>query len=242
MHISVFSRQKLELILSACPFCGSEDIVKHGTCAGHQRYLCKRCRHSFVSRYGSMAYRSKQKPCKIKSRAKAFIDKLSLRSIADLFHVNKNTVLLWRKKFLLAACGRSADTKLFGRVEIDGKYVNVSRSRYRKTGTGRKFRGLSVNKVALVIGCDSHNRHVFFRLERGRPSGNRQTLFREGRIGKGSTLVYDGDVSHRNLVRCLSLKDECHRMAKEKDSPSALQQVNNDCSFISLYLAQHPGI
>ena len=166
MHISVFSKQKLESILSACPFCGSGDIVKHGTCAGHQRYLCKRCRHSFVSRYGSMAYRSKLKPCKIKSRAKAFIDKLSLRSIADLFHVNKNTALIWRKKFLLAACGRLADTKLSGRVEIDGKYVNVSISWYRKTGTGRKFIGLSVNKVALAIGCDSHNRHVFSGLER----------------------------------------------------------------------------
>ena len=102
--------------------------------------------------------------------------------------------------------GRSADTKLSGRVEIDGKYVNVSRSRYRKTGTGRKFRGLSVNKVALAIGCDSHNRHVFSGLERGHPSGNRQTLFREGRIGKGFTTSLSLRIGPRKKYLLSSLR------------------------------------
>ena len=188
MSISNFSKQKLSKVLTSCPYCGSNEIIKHGTCSHHQRYLCKCCHKTFVSTFDSMIYKAKLKSYKIKLIGKSFLSKMTLRQMAFVFNGNKNTALLWRKKFLLEDYKKSRNTILFNKVEIDEKYVNISKSKYLKTNTGLKFRGLSIYKLAIAIGLDNHNNHIYSIIDRGHPSSYNQLMFWKDRIKEGSTL------------------------------------------------------
>ncbi len=44
-----------------CPYCDSEQIIRHGTAQGKQRYRCQSCTRTFGENPGSRAYSAERK-------------------------------------------------------------------------------------------------------------------------------------------------------------------------------------
>jgi len=84
-----------------CPKCFSP-FVKNGTRDGKQRYRCKCCGCTFGDTYGTPVYRCRLTQQIVKSLIEGTLNGLSLRRIAKIVGVNRNTVWLFRKKLSAA--------------------------------------------------------------------------------------------------------------------------------------------
>jgi transposase-like protein len=80
--------------LVTCPDCQGTDVIRHGwTQTGRQRYLCKRCRATF-----SDAPERGHSPEFKEQVLAAYQERASMRGIARLFHISRNTLTAWLKE------------------------------------------------------------------------------------------------------------------------------------------------
>jgi len=83
---------KKELIYK-CTHCGSENIVKNGTCNGQQKYHCKDC--NCYRTLDPIVKYSEEKKDEI---LKAYEERASLRGVHRIFGVSVTALLGWIKK------------------------------------------------------------------------------------------------------------------------------------------------
>lgn len=124
---------------------------------------------------------------------------------------------------------------LSGRVWIDEMYFEDTRVE-KEPGTPRK-RGLSKDKVCVVVAIDSYKQALAIVSENGKPSSKRINEALGKHIRKGSTIVHDCEKAHNALVRKLELVDE--RCKANPADPVYLEQmalVNHLCSWIRRYV------
>ena len=76
-----------------CKRCGSEKIVKNGIANGEQQYLCKNCRHQFISELDRYNKHDEQIVITL------YCYGMSFRTIASIMFVNYTTVYRWVKRF-----------------------------------------------------------------------------------------------------------------------------------------------
>ena len=76
-----------------CKICGSEKIVKDGKRSGEQCYLCKECKHQFLSEFGRHTDHDVNMAVSLYSLG------LSFRTIATLFYLNASTILRWIRAY-----------------------------------------------------------------------------------------------------------------------------------------------
>lgn len=62
-----YHASRLDIDFPTCPFCKAESVIRHGFCGRHHaRFLCKNCKKTFSSTYGTIVYRAKIRAGKIK--------------------------------------------------------------------------------------------------------------------------------------------------------------------------------
>ena len=76
-----------------CKKCGSGYLVKNGKRKGEQCYLCRNCKHQFISEYG------RHTEWEEKMAVSLYSVGLSFRTIAFLFCVNASTVYRWIRTY-----------------------------------------------------------------------------------------------------------------------------------------------
>ncbi|WP_291302845.1 IS1595 family transposase [Desulfovibrio sp. MES5] len=132
----------------SCPICNEVgQIVKNGKRAGVQRYICKRCKKSFVANTNSILERT-HKPISIwKKFLECMVHGMSILKTAELCNINKNTAFAWRHKVLDALGQIVESTPLEGIVEADETFFILS-YKGQKRGLPRKpkKRGGSASK------------------------------------------------------------------------------------------------
>ncbi len=80
--------------LVACPECGSQAVIRFGrTTGGHARFRCKDCRVTF----SDAPDRSHLEAFKEQVLA-AYQERASMRGIARVFKVSRNTLTKWLKE------------------------------------------------------------------------------------------------------------------------------------------------
>lgn len=124
---------------------------------------------------------------------------------------------------------------LSGRVWIDEMYFEDTRVE-REPGAPRR-RGLSKDKVCVVVAIDSYKQAMAVVSENGKPSTKRINKALKRHIRKGSTIVHDCDKAHNALVMDLGLVDERYKAVTT--DPEYLEQmtlVNHLCSWIRRYV------
>lgn len=96
--------------ITNCPHCQSTHIVKNGKDCGHQRYLCRDCKKSFVEQTGTILFGT-QKDIEVWERyIHCMIEKYPLRKCAEICNINLATAFVWRQKILKTMClMRTAD-------------------------------------------------------------------------------------------------------------------------------------
>jgi len=76
-----------------CKICESENIVKNGKRKGAQCYLCRNCKHQFISEFGRHTDKDVNMAVSLYSLG------LPFRTIAALFYLNASTILRWIRSY-----------------------------------------------------------------------------------------------------------------------------------------------
>ena len=85
-----------ETIIHQCSRCGSENIVRNGhNKSGNQQYYCKDCGASRV-----LNPKQKHRPRIREQVLKAYRERISLRGVARVFNVSRQTVMVWLKQWV----------------------------------------------------------------------------------------------------------------------------------------------
>lgn len=83
-----------QTIIFHCPKCNSTDVVKNGkNSAGSQQFLCKACHKSAV-----MYPQHQRSQAEQEQILSAYHERPSMRGIARLYHISRNTLTKLLKK------------------------------------------------------------------------------------------------------------------------------------------------
>ena len=219
-----------------CPECGSADVWLDGlTEQNRARYKCPSCNVRFSALTGTIFASAKLPLHKIMKIVEVMCHNASLRLIELTCEVSHSTAFLWRHKVFATVGGWQDKVVLSGRVWIDEMYFSDTRIE-REEGAMRK-RGLSKDKVCVVVAIDSWGKAMAVVSENGKPSTGRINAALEKHIKKGSVIVHDCEKAHSALVKKLELVDE--RYKANTADPMYLEQmelVNHLCSWIRRYV------
>jgi len=219
-----------------CPDCSSTDVWLDGsTNQGRARYQCPKCGNRFSALTGTVFENAKLPLHKVMKIVEVMCHNASLRLIELTCEVSHSTAFLWRHKvFSTVSCWQDK-VVLAGRVWIDEMYF--SDTRIEKKPGERRRRGLSKDKICVVVAIDSRGKALAVVSENGKPSTKRINKALEKHIEEGSTIVHDCEKAHNALVKKLELVDE--RYKANAADPVYLEQmklVNHLCSWIRRYV------
>lgn len=219
-----------------CPSCGREEAWLDGTSGvGRARYRCPGCGLRFSALSGTIFANAKLPLHKIMKIVEVMCHNASLRLIELTCEVSHSTAFLWRHKVFSTVSSWQGRVALSGRVWIDEMYFADTDA--GNGPGGRRRRGLSRDKVCVVVAIDSHGGALAIVGGNGKPSTERINRALEGHIVEGSTIVHDCEKAHNALVRKLKLVDE--RYKANTADPVYLEQmglVNHLCSWIRRYV------
>ena len=225
-----------------CPYCGFEESKRFGkTGNGIQRYKCQDCGKTYLPTTATIFDSHKISISEWVEYCENLFRYVSIS--ADSWN-NKNafsTSKYWLEK-LFAVLEHSQDgIMLGGRVWLDETYYKVSISEVKKREDGKEYRGLSENQICIGVAC-TKNEVVCVAEGKGKPSQKRTWEAFSSHIESGSTIVHDGDNSHKKLVAGLSLKDESYNADRlkafaNKDNP--LNRVNQVHRMLKAFLGAH---
>lgn len=236
-----------------CPHCNSKKTFKNGVIKGVQRFICKDCKKNFRPNTGSATSGLKKKEL-----FKAYIPQLlaghSIRKCAKETGVCIQTAFDWRHKTLSAFNKQQSETKLSGICESDDVYFtfsnkgerNLSRAP-RKRGKGifeTKKRGISSDKIAVIISSDRKGNKHLQAVKRGRVSAKDIESVLKGKLEPQTILCTD---THRSYIAFAKQHDIEHHTikasAKEyKRGTYHVQHVNSIASDLKLWISDFKGV
>ena len=155
--IKAEQNKKLKVI---CPHCQSSDIYGHGTHKGRKRYKCKDCKKTFNDFTGT-AMSGIKKLDKFQDYLELTIESVTIRKAAKTLGVSTRTIFDWRHK-LLSSLAIMNGQVFSGIVECDDKQLdisekgkrNIERDSYKRPSDRKKKRGVSNDKVSIMVATD----------------------------------------------------------------------------------------
>jgi len=143
-----------------CPHCESEDVIRHGKFNNRQRYKCKACNKTFSDFTNTPLYRTRYPEEWIKFM-ECMIEGYSIRKCEEIISIKWTTLFYWRHK-VLSAIAKMDFEHFDGIVEMDETYIdysekgkrNIEGRKPRKRGGGDSKRGISNEKVCILVARD----------------------------------------------------------------------------------------
>lgn len=225
-----------------CPVCDSTDYISDGhTPAGVQRYRCCKCGKSFTHTSKSI-FNSMKIDFDVLARYIQLMSfNLPLEAIEELCDISHPTALLWRHKVFSTVDEYQKKVWLKDRVWIDETFITDAAVLHEDGGI--KKRGLSRQKICIVVAIDIH-KNVFAEIRgNGKPSAPRIYKALKDHIQPESVLVHDGDKSHNKLIEKLNLTSEVYIAdTKAKEYLENMALINNLCSWLKRYLFRFTGM
>lgn len=193
-----------------CPHCHSLSIFGHGAYKGRKRYKCKDCGKTFNELTGT-AISGIKKVDKFQEYIQIVIESVSIREAAKRLQVNIKTAFDWRHK-LLSSVSVLNGQSFEGIVECDDKQVefnekgsrHLERKSYKRPSDRQKKRGISNDKVSLMVATD-RNGHPMMRVAK------------IGRIDVESVEETIGSFLDKSNVVCSDSHPSIVAWAKNKD-------------------------
>lgn len=244
------NRQSLVL---SCPHCQSKSIKKNGVVKGVQRFVCKECRKNFRSNTGSATSHLKKRD-KFKAYIPHFIAGFSIRKCAKLTGVCIQTSFDWRHKILSAFNHQQEEVVLSGICESDDIFFTHSNKgsraldrKARTRGKGifePKSRGISSEKVAVIVSSDRKGNKYLRVAKRGRISVKDIRTVLAGKLEKGTVLCTDAHRSYTAYAKSENIEHHTIKAsAKEyKRGNYHVQHVNNIASDLKKWIGKFNGV
>ncbi len=157
-----------------CPHCQSSDIYGHGGYKGRKRYKCKSCTKTFNDLTGT-AMDGIKKVDEFQDYLVLMIESVSIRKAAKKIGVNVKTIFDWRHK-LLSCLSVFNGEEFSGVVECDDKQLNINnkgsrdlqRKPYKRPSDRQTKRGVSNDKISIMVATDRNNNPMMRVAKRGR--------------------------------------------------------------------------
>lgn len=143
-----------------CPHCQSERILGHGKFKGRSRYRCADCKKTFTGLTGTTAS-GIHKVAQFEEFVELMIEGITIRKAASKLKVTMSTIFSWRHK-ILSSLSKTNKQDFIGIVECDDKQMNISekgnqnleRESFKRPSDRKTKRGISNDKVSVVVACD----------------------------------------------------------------------------------------
>lgn len=237
-----------------CPHCQSSRTRKNGFQYGVQRFVCNECKKNFRYSTGMATAHLKKKEL-LKKYIPYFLEGYSLEKCAKFTGICKQTSFDWRHK-ILAALGKYQDEQKFsGILEADEIFFehsekgnkNIERTS-RKRGKSvyiKKKRGISNDKISVVVGCDRKGNKLLKVATTGRISTTDVDKIFEGKVESKPILCTDGHRSYQAFAKSNQLEHQTVKVsAKEyvKKGIYHVQHVNQTASDLSKWIRKFNGV
>lgn len=225
-----------------CPGCGAKHAWRDGISdSGLQRFVCRKCGRRYNSLTGTVLEYSKSDMPTWTQFVRLMRFNVPIDAIAEACGVTHQTAWEWRHRLFATVDGYQDRLVLRDRVWLDETYITDTDLTH---GYGEaKKRGLSKQKLCIVVAIDVHKNPVAKVCGHGKPSSKRIRDGLKDNIAKGSTLVGDKERAHNALVKAVKGTHEAYK-ADTRD-PVYLERVamvNNLCSWVKRYLWRFTGM
>lgn len=213
-----------------CPHCLSAEIFGHGTYKGRKRYKCKACHKTFNDFTGT-AISGIKKVEKFQEYLELTIESLTIRKAAKKLEVNMKTIFDWRHK-LLSSIATMNGASFSGIVECDDKQLdinekgkrNLNRDAYKRPSDRTTKRGVSNDKVSVMVATDRNGNPVM-------------RVAKIGRIDAQSIERTIGDLTSADNVLCSDSHPSIISWAKDKKLEhhtfvASKQHIKNKCYHV----------
>lgn len=241
-------------IANNCPHCESTKTRKNGHQYGVQRFVCNDCKKNFRVSTGSVTAHLKKKAL-LKVYIPNMLAGYSLEKCAKLTGISKQTAFDWRHKILAALGKFQKEQMLSGICESDDVFIEYSEKgnqnlnrESRKRGKSvfvNKKRGITDDKVAVLISCDRKgNKHLQV-ATRGRISKEDINTVLKGKIEPKTVLCTDGHRSFEAFAKENKLEHQTIKVsAKEyvKKGIYHVQHVNQTAQDLKKWLENFNGV
>lgn len=208
-------------------------------------YKCKGCGKRFV--FTSLGGLSNSKlPVEIIIQIiKCMSNDETYKTTCLMLGINKKTAVFWRFLMFEVANEYMSKVVLYDRVMIDEKYVRSNDSDVTNRIKLRNYlSGLSKDQECVELAMDNHKNYIgIVYKKRGKVSSSELAEALHQRIKIGSSIIHDGDKSHRDLINFGLMKREEYKISKNKEEAlKAMKPINNLCAYIENKLRKHNGI
>lgn len=213
-----------------CPHCFSTEILGHGTYKGRKRYKCKQCKKTFNDFTGT-AISGIKKVDKFQEYLELTIESITIRKASKKLGVNMKTIFDWRHK-LLSSIATMNGSSFSGIVECDDKQLNINekgkrnldRDSYKRPSDRKTKRGISNDKVSIMVAADRKGNPVM-------------RVAKMGRIDTESIEKTIGDLINCDNVLCSDAHPSIISWAKSKELEhhtfvASSQHIKNKCYHV----------
>jgi transposase-like protein len=213
-----------------CPHCNSSNIYGHGAYKRRKRYKCMKCSKTFNDFTGT-AISGIKKVDKFQEYLELTIESLTIRKAAKKLGVNVKTIFDWRHK-LLSAIEIFNGNPFSGIVECDDKQLdinekgrrNLGRKSYKRPSDRTKKRGVSNDKVSIMVATD-------------RKGNSAMKIAKIGRVDVKSIDDTIGDLINKRTILCSDSHPSIISWAESKEIEhhtfvASRQHVKNKCYHV----------
>ena len=226
--------ESLQEIQRHCPYCHSSNVHRHGSFSGLQRYKCMNCSKTFNSLTGTPLARLRKKELWL-SYLDCMRESMTLRKCASELGINVKTAFRWRHRITGLLCKDSRE-QLNGIVEADETYFEKSDKGSRELkrpphlrGKSTRKRGLSKNKVCVLVACDRSKQSKEFITGLGPVKTKWLNRIFTEKIAPDSILVTDGLISYTHFCTGNHIDHEIvkNEAGKRRRESFHIQNVNS---------------
>jgi transposase-like protein len=239
-----------------CPHCNSNETIKNGKENSVQRFHCKSCNSNYRVSTGTFNARMRKgKGELLKLYMKSFIAGDSIRKSASICEISVPTSFKWRHRILAALQTQQSKIVLEGIVESDDVFLPYSQKgqrnidrKPRKRGKGMfdvKKRGITDEKVAIIVSHDRKNQKHLQVATRGRISEQNLKEVLEGKIAKESILCSDSHPSYKAYAKTNKIEQKTIKANTKKyvtEGKYHIQHVNQTANEMKQWLDGFNGV
>jgi len=233
-----------------CPKCKSHSIVANGKNKGVQRFRCKDCGRNFSQNTGTSVANLKKGHLWTAYVGHMF-EGHSIAKCAKLTGISIQTSFDWRHKVLSSLQSLSPE-RFDGISESDDIFFNYSekgsktlKRKPRKRGNHGIRRGITDDKVAVILTCDRNNHKDFKVAKRGRIRKADIESVLSGKLDKGAVLCTDSHRSYTAFAKAEGIEHQkIHARKKQyvKDKIYHVQNANQTARALKDWLAGFNGV
>lgn len=215
-----------------CPHCQSGRILGHGKFKGRSRYRCADCKKTFTGLTGTTAS-GIHKVAQFEEFVELMIEGITIRKAASKLKVTMSTIFSWRHK-ILSSLSKTNMKDFVGIVECDDKQMNISekgnqnleRESFKRPSDRKTKRGISNDKVSVVVACD-------------RTGNTTMQVAKIGRIEAESLEKTIGNMLSKDNVLCSDSHPSIIAWAKSKELEHHTFIANKNHIKNKCYHVQH---